>query len=78
VGNDHLRDSCYLWAFAALSASPGARSYYDALRNRGNTHDGALRALSNRLVGILDGCLRHRTTYDEQVAWGHRQAKKAA
>ena len=22
VGNDHLKDACYLWAFAALSASP--------------------------------------------------------
>jgi hypothetical protein len=37
-----------------------------------------LRALGNRLVGILDGCLRHRALYDEQIAWGHRQAETAA
>jgi hypothetical protein len=28
--------------------------------------------LSNRLVGILDGCLRSRSLYDEDKAWGHR------
>jgi transposase len=79
VGNDHLKDACYLWAFAALSASPGARRYYDTLRgDRHFAHDAALRALGNRLVGILDGCLRHRALYDEQIAWGHRQAEKAA
>ena len=69
VGNDHLKDACYLWAFAALTASPGARRYYDALRGRGKGHDAGSRTLANRLVGILDGCLRHRCTYDEQVAW---------
>jgi hypothetical protein len=30
------------------------------------------------LVGILHGCLRHRTTYDEQTAWGHRQKEDKA
>lgn len=78
IGNDHLRDACYLWAFSALNASPGARHYYDGLRERGNDHDAALRALANRLVGILDGCLRHRSLYDEQIAWGHRSAERAA
>jgi hypothetical protein len=29
-------------------------------------------------VGVLHGRLRHRTAYDEQTAWGHRQADKAA
>src|SRR5207249_9095226 len=28
--NKRLGDACYLWAFAALSASPGARAFYDA------------------------------------------------
>jgi transposase len=70
--NKHLADACYLWAFAALSASPGARVFYDARRASGDTHNRALRALANRLVGILHGCLRHDTTYDEHTAWGHR------
>jgi transposase len=67
--NQRLVDACYLWAFAALSASPGARRCYDAHRARGATHHQALRALGNRLVGILHGCLAHRVAYREQLAW---------
>lgn len=70
--NRRLADATYLWAFAALSASPGARAFYDAHRAKGDTHHQALRALGNRLVGILHGCLIHRATYDEALAWGHR------
>src|SRR5262249_32691711 len=69
AANKRLRDALYLQAFAALSASPGARAYYDAHRARGHTHHQALRALANRLVGILHGCLRHRQTYNEATAW---------
>ncbi|MEZ5377542.1 MAG: IS110 family transposase [Acidimicrobiales bacterium] len=75
--NRHLADACYLWAFAALTASPGARAFYDQRRERGDTHNQALRALGNRLVGILHGCLRHHTPYDEHTAWSHRQALAA-
>ncbi len=67
--NKRLRDALHLQAFSALSTSPGARAYYDAHRAKGTTHHQALRALSNRLVGILHGCLRHATTYDEATAW---------
>jgi len=70
--NKRLADACYLWAFAALSTSPGARAFYDARRASGDTHNRALRALANRLVGILHGCLRHDTPYDEHTAWAHR------
>ncbi|HEV2808950.1 MAG TPA: IS110 family transposase [Acidimicrobiales bacterium] len=75
--NRRLADACYLWAFAALNASPGARAYYDERRASGDTHRRALRALANRLVGILHGCLRHGVLYDEETAWAHR-VKKAA
>ena len=75
--NKRLADACYLWAFAAVSASPGARSFYDMRRAAGDTHNRALRALGNRLVGILHGCLRHNTLYDEHLAWGHRIAEAA-
>jgi hypothetical protein len=67
--NQRLVDACYLWAFAALTASPGARRCYDAHRARGATHHQALRALANRLVGILHGCLARQVAYQEQVAW---------
>jgi transposase len=67
--NQRLSDALYLQAFSALSTSPGARHYYDTHRARGATHHQALRALANRLVGILHGCLRHQATYNEHTAW---------
>ena len=71
IRNRRLADACYLWAFSALTASCGARALYDRQRERGATHHQALRALANRLVGILDGCLRHHTPYNESIAWAH-------
>jgi len=67
--NRRLADACHLWAFSALSSSPGARRYYDARRAAGKSHHQALRSLANRLVGILHGCLQHRQLYREGVAW---------
>ena len=73
VHNDRLLDALNRQAFAALTGSPGARAYYDQLRARGVGHQAALRQLGNRLVGILHGCLKHGTTYDETKAWAHHQ-----
>ena len=70
--NRRLRDALRQQAFCALSSSPGARAFYDAHRDAGDGHDKALRALANRLVGILHGCLRHGTPYNEDTAWAHR------
>lgn len=78
VHNDRLRDALRLQAFAALQHSPGARRYYDELRARGIGHEAALRQLANRLVGILHGCLKTRTRYDEQIAWPRYQTQAAA
>jgi hypothetical protein len=75
--NRRLADACYLWAFATLTTSPGARTYYDQHRTAGATHNRALRALANRLVGLLHGCLHHGTVYDEHTAWAHRTATTA-
>jgi transposase len=72
IHNDRLIDALRSQAFAALNASPGARAFYDDLRARGIEHNDALRRLANRLVGILHGCLKTRTLYDEATAWGHR------
>jgi transposase len=71
--NRRLADACYLWAFTSMRSSPGARAFYDQHRAAGDTHNKALRALANRLVGILHGCLTHHTTYNEHTAWGHRE-----
>src|SRR3989440_602154 len=75
--NRHLADGCYLWAFSAVTKSPGARAFYDERRAAKDTHHQALRTLGNRLVGILHGCLRHGTPYDEHTAWGHRHQQAA-
>ena len=78
IHNDRLIDALMAQAFAALNASPGARAYYDALRRRGNEHNDALRRLASRLVGILHGCLKTRTLYNEATAWSHRLSEVAA
>jgi len=66
--NRRLGDALFLQACSALRASPGARAFYDGQRDRGATHHQALRALANRLVDILHGCLRTHTRYDEDLA----------
>ena len=69
--NRRLGDALHQWAFCSLKGSPGARGYYHALRSRGVGHQAALRQLSNRLVGILHGCLKTGTAYNEHTAWSH-------
>ena len=78
IRNDRLTDALMAQAFTALSASPGARALYDAERARGAGHNPALRKVANRLVGILHGCLKTRTLYDEATAWPHHENKLAA
>jgi hypothetical protein len=73
IHNDRLIDALMTWAFASLNASPGARAFYDQQRAKGLEHNDALRRLANRLVGILHGCLKTGTRYDEATAWGHRE-----
>jgi len=72
VRNRRLYDAIDQWAFCAITHSPGARAFYDQHRAAGDLHHQALRALGNRLVGILHGCLRHKQPYDEHTAWAHR------
>jgi transposase len=72
VRNRRLYDAIDQWAFCALSSSPGARALYDQHRDAKESHHQALRAVGNRLVGILHGCVRHHTPYNEHTAWAHR------
>ena len=69
--NRRLADALHQWAFCSLKGSPGARAYYQTLRSRGTGHQAAPRQLSNRLVGILHGCLKTGTVYNEHIAWSH-------
>lgn len=73
IRNERLHGAVIDWAFHAVRQSPGAAAYYQQKRDAGNDHHQALRAVANRLVGILHGCLQHRTPYDEDTAWAHRQ-----
>ncbi|MFZ0227766.1 MAG: IS110 family transposase [Mycobacterium sp.] len=78
VRNRRLYAAIDQWALGAINTSPGARAFYDQHRAAGDLHHQALRALGNRLVGILHGCLRHHTHYSEHTAWAHRQITQAA
>ena len=69
AGNRRLADALDAQAFRAIGVSPGARAYDDARRARGANHHQALRAVANRLVGVLHGCLQHHMAYDEATAW---------
>jgi transposase len=69
--NRRLGDALQQWAFCSMRGSPGATAYYQQLRARNIGHQAALRQLANRLVGILHGCLKTHTTYDEDTAWAH-------
>jgi transposase len=77
VRNRRLYDAIDHWALCALNNSPGARAFYDQHRAAGDVHHQALRALGNRLVGILHGCLRHHSLYKEHTAWAHHMPAAA-
>lgn len=67
VKNQRLASVGYVWSFAALSGSRGARGHHDRRRSIGNRHTAALRNLFNRLLGQLHHCLITRQTYDENT-----------
>ncbi len=75
--NRRLGDALQQWAFCSLRGSPGANAYYQQLRDRKIGHEAALRQLANRFVGILHGCLKTHTTYDEHTAWAHHYTTAA-
>jgi transposase len=58
VKNQRLATAGYQWAFAALTASPGAHAHYQRRRAAGDAHPAALRNLFNRLLGCLHHCLQ--------------------
>jgi transposase len=69
VKNQRLAAVGYLWAFSALTASPGARTHYDQRKTTGDRHTAAQRNLFNRLLGCLYHCLQTRQHYNEQIAF---------
>ena len=69
VKNNRLAAVGYLWAFSALTASPGARAHYDRRRDNGDRHAAAQRNLFGRLLGCLHHCLTTGCEYDEATAF---------
>ena len=69
VKNQRLAAAGYVWAFAALTASPGARAHYDRRKTNGDRHAAALRNLFGRLLGCLHHCLATGQHYDENTAF---------
>ena len=69
VKNNRLAAAGYLWAFSAISASPGARHHYDKRRKDGDRHAAAQRNLFGRLLGCLHHCLATGQHYNEQTAF---------
>jgi transposase len=80
VKNNRLAAAGYIWAFPALTASPGARAHYDRRRDDGDRHAAAQRNLFGRLLGCLHHCLITGQHYDEATAFpaGTRQSHRAA
>jgi transposase len=69
VKNNRLAATGYTWAFAALTASPGARAHYDRRKEAGDRHAAAQRNLYNRLLGCLWHCLQTSQHFDEETAF---------
>lgn len=69
VKNQRLAAVGYVWAFAAMAHSHGARAHYDRRREAGDRHTAAQRNLFNRMLGCLHHCLTHRVHYSEAVAF---------
>ncbi|MEU3343374.1 IS110 family transposase, partial [Streptomyces sp. NPDC006668] len=78
VKNQRLASVGYVWAFAALTASTGARAHYDRRRADGDRHTAAQRNLFNRMLGCLHHCLTKRTLYDEATAFPSSEAPQLA
>jgi transposase len=69
VKNQRLTAVEYVWAFSALTHSPGARNHYDRRQQAGDRHTAAQRNLFNRMTGCLHHCLTQRVTFDETIAF---------
>ena len=78
VKNNRLAQAGYIWAFSALTASPGARAHYDRRRGNGDRHAAAQRNLFGRLLGCLWHCLATGQHYNEKTAFPNQAARPAA
>ncbi len=78
IKNQRLAAAGYLWAFSALTASPGARGHYDKRKAGGDRHAAAQRNLFGRMLGCLHHCLATGQHYDEHAAFPAAPRQQAA
>jgi hypothetical protein len=69
VKNQRLAAAGYIWAFAALTASPGAGAHYDRRKAAGDRRAAAQRNLFGRLLGCLHHCLATGQPYKEATTF---------
>src|SRR6266581_5966471 len=62
-----LRQTFVEWAAESIRHSFWAQVYYQQQRDKGNTHQAAVRALAFTWIRILYRCWQDRTPYDESV-----------
>jgi len=62
-----LRQTFVEWAAASMRHSFWARVYYQQQREKGKSHQAAVRALAFKWIRILYRCWQERTSYDESV-----------
>jgi transposase len=62
-----LRQTFVEWAAESIRHSFWARAYYQQQRNKGTSHQAAVRALAFKWIRILFRCWQNRTPYDESV-----------
>jgi transposase len=64
--NKHLRHAVHLWADLSRAQCAWAAAYYQAHRDKGQSHAQALRCLGNRWLKILWAMWQERTSYDPE------------
>lgn len=62
-----LRQTFVEWAGATIPHSFWAHAYYHQQREKGNSHQAAVRSLAFKWIRILYRCWQNRTPYDESV-----------
>ena len=60
-----VRQTFVEWAAKTVNASYWARLYYQGLREKGKSHQSAIRALAFKWIRIIYRCWKTRTQYDE-------------
>jgi hypothetical protein len=62
-----LRQTFVEWAAESIRHSFWARAYYQQQRDKGTSHQAAVRALAFKWLRVVFRCWQNRTPYDESV-----------